>query len=157
MFQADTIICANSELRVDDFLEYDFIGAPIDLRLEDGEGFNGGFSLRNRSMMLDIATNHSWLSDRNKADIRWTRSEDRWFYRKMGELPLRLDGTLGAHLPDVEVARTFSVESMWHESPLSYHRVEEWHADRMDRVDEWCPEHKLSTSELLVREGYVRD
>jgi hypothetical protein len=51
MFQTDAMICGNSYRTADDFLEWDFIGAVLHptRRL-----FNGGLSLRNRTMMLDI-------------------------------------------------------------------------------------------------------
>ncbi|KAH8601785.1 hypothetical protein B0O99DRAFT_680904 [Bisporella sp. PMI_857] len=162
VFQADSIICANSALKVDDFLQYDFIGAPIDPRSGLGQGFNGGFSLRKRTMMLDIVTRFHWLSERNQAINSHSENlsvnfEDQWFYKKMRELPSLPDGSPAANLPTIDMAKTFSVETLWHDSPLGFHQVERWHTDKMDKVDEWCPEHKLSTPEMLVREGSLRD
>jgi hypothetical protein len=53
LFQADSIICSNSPETMEDFLQYDFVGAPIrpDMGLGD-EGMNGGLSLRNRTLIL---------------------------------------------------------------------------------------------------------
>lgn len=53
---------------MEDFLQYDFIGAPIDPKLGFGEGFNGGLSLRNRSMMLDIVRWYDWKVDKKFED-----------------------------------------------------------------------------------------
>jgi hypothetical protein len=53
---------------MEDFLEYDFIGAPIDPDLGFGEGFNGGLSLRNRSLMLDIVTTWNWKAEKEVGD-----------------------------------------------------------------------------------------
>jgi Protein of unknown function (DUF5672) len=57
-FQSDSIICANAPQHVDDYLQYDFIGAPIANGM--GQGYNGGLSLRNRNKMLQIVRKHSW-------------------------------------------------------------------------------------------------
>ena len=52
IFQADSILCSNSKLSVDDFLEFDLAGAPIAPQF--GRGYNGGLSLRNPKLMLDV-------------------------------------------------------------------------------------------------------
>jgi hypothetical protein len=159
MFQADSIICANSELRVEDILQYDFVGAPIDVPTDPsfghGEGYNGGFSLRNRSMMLDIVNKFSWEAEKKEGIISLEgcvtqrpclKFEDQWFYHKMKEIP-------GARLPTKEVAATFAVETVWYDTPLGYHQVERWNSARMDQVAEWCPEYKMATTELIVAHG----
>ncbi|KAH9906370.1 hypothetical protein F4778DRAFT_644739 [Xylariomycetidae sp. FL2044] len=53
IFQTDSIICSRSTSRVDDFIGWDLIGAPIDRRI-GGVGYNGGLSIRNRQLVLDI-------------------------------------------------------------------------------------------------------
>lgn len=154
-FQADSILCANSPLRVDDFLQYDFVGAPIDPTLGKGEGYNGGLSLRNRSMMLDIVTKASWYSERRHAKDPREPSvifEDQWVYKKMTELPVYPDGRPGARLPPIDIAKTFSVESIWYDTPLGYQQVGKWQDDEMDKVNQWCPEHRISTTELVLRD-----
>lgn len=117
VFQADSILCANSETRVDDFLHYDFVRAPIAVpEVGDsghGEGVNGGLSLRNRSMILDIVKNSNWslemvdgtiLHDGCSTTKPCLMFEDQWFYHKMKEL--------GGRLPTKEVAMKFSVETV---------------------------------------------
>jgi hypothetical protein len=143
IFQADSILCSRSPLRVDDFLEYDFVGAPVDPTY--GQGYNGGLSLRNRSMVLDIVRRFSWLGELNQAENKQEPSvkfEDQWFYKKMKEL--------GASLPSVEVAKTFSVETIWYDTPLGFHQIERWQSERIDLVDQWCPEHRMATTDLLI-------
>lgn len=61
MFQADSVICANSNYTLNDFLGldkyeggYDWVGAPWPWIQQQYYGGNGGFSLRRRSTMLDI-------------------------------------------------------------------------------------------------------
>ncbi|TVY82983.1 hypothetical protein LSUE1_G003131 [Lachnellula suecica] len=159
MFQADSIICANSDVRMDDFLQYDFVGAPIDVPVGGtaghGEGFNGGLSLRNRSMTLDIVNKFSWQGEKDEGKINQDpcvtkvpclKFEDQWFYSKMKEIE-------GVSLPSQDVAATFAVETVWYDNPLGYHQVQRWNADKMDQVAQWCPEYKMATTDLLVKHG----
>ncbi|KAL3418690.1 hypothetical protein PVAG01_10406 [Phlyctema vagabunda] len=148
LFQADSIICSNSALRVDDFLQYDFVGAPINPALGVGEGYNGGLSLRNRTMVLDIIGESSWREEKDAAKDSQdpgVKFEDQWFFRKM---KLR-----GARLPSIEVARTFAVETLWYERPLGYHQVTRWQPHNQDKVNAWCPEYGLTVPN--VKAGHV--
>lgn len=148
MFQADSIVCSSSTLRVDDFLAYDFVGAPIDPA--HGEGYNGGLSLRNRSMVLDIISESNWSREFDLAHDKQLPSvefEDQWFYKKMRELPDR--GKSAARLPSLEVAQTFAVETIWYDKPLGYHQVQRWQRDRMNEVESWCSEYKIATSNVI--------
>lgn len=52
IFQSDSVLCANSVRSVEDFFEWDLIGAPIMPNF--GIGYNGGLSLRKRSSILRI-------------------------------------------------------------------------------------------------------
>jgi hypothetical protein len=70
IFQADSILCANSVRSVEDFFEWDFIGAPI--KPELGIGYNGGLSLRKRSTMLRVLDEFDWKRD----------PEDQWFFAR---------------------------------------------------------------------------
>jgi hypothetical protein len=152
MFQSDSILCSNSEQSVEDYLEYDFIGAPI--APGNGQGFNGGLSLRNRELMLDISTTYSWKGERNTQrfssleqcveDWPCLKWEDQWFVHKMKEVGHR------GKLAQKAVAAKFSVETVWADRPLGYHQVERWNKDRMEEVEAWCPEYKMATNDLMV-------
>jgi len=145
MFQPDSMLCANSARRVDDFLAYDFVGAPVRAGL--GEGYNGGLSVRNVGLALDITRTESWAADRGEKEGRYKDGpnvdyEDQWFYAKMRER--------GARLPAQDVASQFAVETIWAERPLGYHQAHVWQAGDMGRVLEWCPEYRLCTSETYT-------
>ncbi|RDW56657.1 hypothetical protein BP6252_14070 [Coleophoma cylindrospora] len=143
LFQADSILCSNSALQVDDFFEYDFIGAPINPSY--GKGYNGGLSLRNRTMILDILGSSSWKDEKDDAENPTNPGvefEDQWFYNKMVER--------GAVLPSLEVAQTFAVETIFYDTPLAYHQVERWQKDNMQKIDRWCPEHRLASKDLII-------
>lgn len=104
---------------------------PTDL----GRGYNGGLSLRNPKLFLEITQEADFETD--PAEL-----EDQWFF---AQLQMR-----GARLPTEEVARTFSVESMWYEKPLGYHQPQRWLAERMGQIEGWCPE----VSMLAGRRAY---
>ena len=84
------MLCANAARSVEDFFEYDFVGAPIAKHL--GEGYNGGLSLRKRSRMLKILDEHNWEKEQKEGD----RFEDRWFYNRYAR---HFQSPLPIHLP----------------------------------------------------------
>lgn len=103
LLQADSILCSNSPRRVDDFLEYDFVGAPVSSKY--GSGYNGGLSLRNRSRILESIETVKWDGDH----------EDQWFFKQLK--------TVGANLPTEEIASEFAVETIYAIFPLGLHQV----------------------------------
>jgi len=58
IFQSDSIICSNSVRSVEDFFEWDLIGAPLVAKA--GKGYNGGLSLRNRNTTLRALEEWDW-------------------------------------------------------------------------------------------------
>lgn len=53
IFGGNSIVCLNSQYNVDDFAHFEYIGSPwTELK---GKGGDGGFSLRTRSRMIQIA------------------------------------------------------------------------------------------------------
>ncbi|KAJ9139349.1 hypothetical protein NKR23_g7916 [Pleurostoma richardsiae] len=135
LFQTDSILCTKSEHTVDDFLQYDLIGAPIAMR--HGHGYNGGLSLRNPKVMLEVSRRWGAKFLEEAQDGRAelpneVKFEDQWFYGKLREMK--------ATLPPVEVAQTFAVESIDYERPLGYHQPQRWQAGNIDKISEWCPE-----------------
>lgn len=151
IFDADSIICASSPLLVEDFLHYDFISAPIDPEIKKTQKEDsGGLSLRNRSLVLDIVTKSNWtreMADRDLGEYE-VEFEDQWMLRKMREWE-GSDGGRAAILPDIEEAKKFAVGTMWYETPLGYHRAGRWEGEgegeKMEMVDQWCPEHRISS------------
>lgn len=74
LFQSDSVLCSNAVRSVDDFFDYDLIGAPIDPRW--GVGYNGGLSLRKRATVLRVLDEWSW------ATKPVPYPEDQWFYAR---------------------------------------------------------------------------
>ncbi len=52
----------------------------------------------------------------------------------------------------MEVARTFSVETIDYPHPLAVHKVHRWLKEHKLSLDEWCPEYKLCSEEHIVNE-----
>ncbi|KAH8896242.1 hypothetical protein GQ53DRAFT_743530 [Thozetella sp. PMI_491] len=115
LFQMDSIICSNSNMT----------------------GYNGGLSLRNPKMILDILASPS-----NDFDAKWDPGlfqsyiEDQWYYAKMKELP-------HAKLPNEDIAKQFSVEQEWYDRPVGYHAPRLYNRKRMDEIWKYCPEVEL--------------
>jgi hypothetical protein len=54
------------------------------------------------------------------------------------------------NLPSLEVARTFSVETIDFPHPLGVHQAHRWLGEQMVSLDDWCPEYKLCSGEFVV-------
>ncbi|KAN0102641.1 hypothetical protein V8E51_010954 [Hyaloscypha variabilis] len=143
IFQADSILCANAHKTVDDFFEWDWIAAT----LHGSEHlYNGGLSLRNRTMILDILREGNNWEEETRSGAWTMGGEDVRFSRKMDQR--------GAHLPDQNVALQFACQHEWHISeqkePLGYHKVHKNIApEKLPEIERWCPEIALSAPGTL--------
>lgn len=87
MFQTETMICANSPINVEDFIDYDFVRVPLDLL---GGDFGGGISLRNWSVTKKIRKS-SWAIEKSANDASGQSFEiaDIWLTKKMKHMGAR--------------------------------------------------------------------
>jgi hypothetical protein len=77
VFQTDSILCANSRRNLNDYLDYDWVGAPWN---PGGRfGGNGGLSLRKVSSIIDIL--------REQKRIESSEPEDVWLTERLGHRP----------------------------------------------------------------------
>jgi hypothetical protein len=85
LFNNNSIICPVSRTQIANMLRYDLVEFRGDV---PGAAFDGGMSLRNRDMMLDIAVNSNWgfENDHHKNAAKWVEY-------KMKERGARLPGT----------------------------------------------------------------
>ncbi|KAH6879995.1 hypothetical protein B0T10DRAFT_495651 [Thelonectria olida] len=138
VFQADAILCANAHQTVDDFLGYDFIGAPLN---KTRKIYNGGLSIRNRTMVLDILNGErDWFTDSNTEGTEYGgHGEDVW-------MSIMMRGQ-DAHLPSIDEALKFAKELKWHNKlpghPAGYHKVHLLDPNSIPKIREWCPEIDL--------------
>lgn len=93
IFQTDSILCANSRQTLNDFLDYDWVGAPWNPKGKFGG--NGGLSLRKVSTIIDIL--------RNQKRRDGSEPEDIWLTDRLGHRP-------GAKLANGTVSGFFSGE-----------------------------------------------
>ncbi|KAF4621914.1 hypothetical protein G7Y89_g14432 [Cudoniella acicularis] len=135
VFQPDSIFCANAPRTLNDFLEWDWIGAPWSKTATYGG--NGGLSLRKVSKILKVL-------DKEKRKVGDGALEDLW-------LSSRINGLEGKQIPVANVSKTFSVESVWDDAPLGYHigwlgvhHEQIWDDQaQVDHVMQYCPEVKM--------------
>lgn len=135
LFQTDSVVCANANATIDDFADWDLIGAPIAPGY--GSGYNGGLSLRNPRLMRDIARLHGrGFESGSEGGAPGVRNEDKfedqWFYGKAQEM--------GARLPSPDLAREFAVETVYYEKPWGFHQPARWQQSHMSDILAWCPE-----------------
>ena len=131
LYQEDTMLFKNN---IDDFLEYDYIGAPWPIEQDDnlhGVG-NGGFSLRSRKKMIEVIekvkVKDLKLGNSTKKYMMNTNStfvpEDVYFSKSL------IDYKLGK-VATRDVAINFSQETQLSPSPLGGHNF-------------WIAENKIS-------------
>jgi hypothetical protein len=109
IFQTDAITCNKSKFKINDFIDYAFIGAPLTKHVRFlintlflGKGYviahydfyNGGLSFRKKSKMLAVIKKFPWDE---------LSTEDIWFCAFLPQV--------GGKLPRIDVARNFSFES----------------------------------------------
>ena len=109
IFQTDSMIFEENKELINDFLEYDYVGAPwlrCNFFITIACNFigNGGFSLRRKSKMLEIIDNIKW----------YQLNEDLYF-------STNYDGIL-VKKPEYEKAMTFSVEAIYSDVTFACHK-----------------------------------
>lgn len=101
IFQTDTIIVKENKHLLNDFLQYDYVGAPW--RGCNLVG-NGGLSIRKKSKMLEIIRKKGYVVE----------NEDTYF-------SLNIDSNIHYNVPNGEIASKFSVETLYNDSPFGIH------------------------------------
>lgn len=126
--QEDSIIFKNN---IDDFLYFDYVGAPWEVNTNDNKSGvgNGGISLRSKSVMIKII-NSIRIEDTQYNSSTWTYikntnsfvpPEDVYFTKNMEDLNIGI-------LADRNNASKFSTESIKNVNSLAGHNF--WHVDK---------------------------
>ncbi|XMA12406.1 hypothetical protein WAI453_005197 [Rhynchosporium graminicola] len=143
-FESDSIMCARSDDSLNDWLHYDWAGAPR--TVDDRFAGNGGLSLRRISAVKKILGFQSRYND--------TEPEDEWFGKRITVLP-------GAKVANGKQEDHFAVEDIWHEKPMGFHvrdggkalSDDVWkNSDRRKGNFEYCPELAIIMPMKLERE-----
>jgi len=114
IFQTDSILRKKG---IDEFLQYDYVGAPWKLYGAPEFGGNGGLSLRRRSVMLEI------LEKNYIMDAKY--QEDLFFCEKL------VDGRY--NIAPRDVAMRFSVEELFYHDPIGVHAL--WKLHKSKQID----------------------
>ena len=120
VFQTDTIIFEKHKQLINDFLKYDYVGAPIKHNKTPWVG-NGGLSLRKKSKMLEIMNNEPYKNV----------PEDFFF---------SLPTSVSIYKPSITEAKFFSVEAIFNEVSFGCHQI--WINDKYNELCEMYPEAK---------------
>lgn len=115
VFQTDSILCANSRQTLNDYLEYDWVGAPWNP--QGRFGGNGGLSLRRVSAIVNVL--------RNQERVPGSEPEDVWLTDRLGHRP-------GSKLANGTISSTFSGE-MHTGSPIKLDDKTDESADGPDK------------------------
>lgn len=135
VFQSDSMLCANTEQSLNDWLDYDWVGAPWSL--EARYGGNGGLSLRKVSSIISVL--------KHQARIPNSEPEDVWLCNRLGT-------RIGAKVANGTRSSAFSGEMLWSDRPMGYHlggsgailHGGTWGTpEKRNQVYEYCPEVKM--------------
>lgn len=130
LFQFDSVLCSNSSWKINDFLDYDFIGAPW----ADGGCCNGGLSIRNRTKILQMLES-PWILFYPRHE-----NEDYWF-------TINLPSFNGRIAP-ISLAKKFSVETIYHPQSFAVHKplLKYLGWENMIKLCQDCPEVRSISS-----------
>lgn len=127
VFQTDAIICTTYKDLINNFLKYDYVGAPWSHIQNVG---NGGLSLRKKSKMLEILkikTDNNKLIVNNKyvnEDVTFSLAHD--------------TDNISIFKPSVEEAKEFAIESIYNEKSFGLHKTYVYM--NITKISTWCPD-----------------
>lgn len=110
IFQHDSGILRNN---IDDFLEYDYVGAPWTFQEHGG---NGGLSLRNPYCMQNICRDFPYNPTMGNEDVYFCNVMHNGGYGKLAPR---------------EVCSKFSVEVIYQEDTFGYHAIDKYHNEEI--------------------------
>lgn len=130
VFQTDTFLCRSSDYRIEDFIEYDYIGSkwpryrPVGLIIDGG---NGGLSLRDWEKTYDCL-------GRFKPEY-WSGGEDGYF-------AFHID-LMGGNVGRGNECANFSTESEFLSKSLGCHKISCLKIEDKTAFLNYCPEAKF--------------
>lgn len=142
-YETDSILCANSETSLNEWLDWDFVGAPR--KPDDRFSGNGGLSLRRVSTIKRVLNFQSRLNDSDP--------EDEWFGKRVYILP---GAKVASGLEDA-----LAVEDVYFEGAMGYHVRDGgrnlndgvWkNPEQRKKIFNYCPELSMIMDMKLERE-----
>ncbi|KAK6356375.1 hypothetical protein TWF718_000736 [Orbilia javanica] len=148
IFQTDSIICANSAVSLNDWVEKGFSWVGASWGQDTKYGGNGGFNLRRISHLIKVLSHQNRNADDDPL-------EDWWLTDRLGHMP-------NAKMANGTEEMSFSVEKVPYPTPLGYHTgwsgnllmAQVWgEQEQRDQIFEYCPEIKIMLPLVPKREA----
>ena len=127
VFQTDSLICESDKHRINDFLKYDYVGAPWAWM----DGGNGGLSLRRKSKMIEVIKN-----------CPKNINEDQIFSRGCS--------TVKVNNPSKDEAKNFAVETEYSSRSFGIHNAWRYLPKHNADFEKRCKDYKQIMSEQGV-------
>lgn len=112
LFQTDSLILREG---IDEFLGYDYVGAPWSKPKENVYVGNGGLSLRTKTKMIEII---------KKYPNDTTTLEDIYFSKHMKD----------ENIVDIETAKRFCVEDVYFDNPMGIHKTDKIETELLKKL-----------------------
>ena len=134
VFQVDSMINSNNKNYINEFLKYDYVGAPWKAYQEVG---NGGFSLRKKINVLKFL---------NKIPYKDGVYEDRYFSLTFDkpyseEECRKYKRQISLNKPTLDQAKRFSVETIFHDDFFAVHKPWQWNNESdLNILKQKCPD-----------------
>jgi hypothetical protein len=131
VFQTDTILCKNSKYKIDDFINYNYIGCPYDNKIigtnsKIWDKYNmygiGGLSFRKKSFMLKCIDNNPNIPDNFAEDV---------FYSEC----------LQNNKPDIIKLNKFCTQHKYFDNSFGLHKPTNLKNNK--ELHSYCPEIKI--------------
>lgn len=114
---------------IEDFYEYDYVGAPCYNFYQDQTIQNGGLSLRNPRIMEYITRMHGWNFDLQELYHYGQYSTSSFFAEDIFFCIKMIKYGVGKLAP-LEISKEFSVESRYHPGTLGYHNIKPYLSEK---------------------------
>lgn len=105
IFQQDSMILRDG---IEEFTDFDYVGAPWKWQAEPRKGGNGGLSLRNPKKCLELVRQKPWSITYGYEDVYFTNGLEE----------------VGGSVAPYEVCRKFSCETMFEMGTFGYHAID---------------------------------
>ncbi len=132
IFQTDTMICSKYKNLINNYFNYDYVGAPWKLDIDwvtdknNKKNFigNGGLSIRKKSKMLEIINNCKYDGVIN---------EDFYFSQGCNN---------NVNKPEYDEALKFSIETVYNKESFGIHKAWEYLEEYEDEIESRCTGYK---------------
>jgi hypothetical protein len=128
MTQTDAWLCENPLMDIEDFMKYDYVGAPWKKNQHSETGDivgNCGLCLVTRQVMYDLVSTKSFKDFQDEHG--GTGAIDKFFCENI------------PNKPNATVAKAFSVEKVYFHRPIGVHKPFYMNPGKLEKLSEYCP------------------